>query len=74
MPKRTKEVPPPAVTRPVFAEPHEDSPSVVSGDAAEPAMPALPAAGQITAALRCVVDGWPVKSGERCGTCGTVAK
>ena len=29
MPKRTKEVPPPAVTRPVFAEPHEDSPVVV---------------------------------------------
>ena len=56
MPKRTKEVPPPAVTRPVFAEPHEDSPVVVEKSG------------------RCVVDGWPVKSGERCGTCGTVAK
>jgi hypothetical protein len=57
MPKRTKEVPPPAVTRPVFAEPHEDSPVVVEPKPS-----------------RCPVDGNPVKSGERCTTCGTVAK
>ena len=56
MPKRTKEVPPPAVTRPVFAEPHEDSPVLVEKPG------------------RCPVDGNTVKSGERCSTCGTVAK
>ena len=54
MPKR-KEVPPPAVTRPVFAEPHEDSPVLVEKT------------------WKCPHDG-QANTGERCTTCGTVAK
>jgi hypothetical protein len=81
MPKRTKEVPPPA--RPAFAEPHEDSPTLAEVKAVTEHMDAADAKegkkrgpmfdGPADAAdfWRCATDGQRNK-GARCTTCGAV--
>lgn len=76
MPKRKTEEkpPPPAITRPAFAEPHEDSP-VIAGESfaqTDAELAALKAKGN-GGVWRCPVDGVSYSDGAaRCAVCGTV--